>query len=138
MTREYAQKLRAMIEKASASLEDTDALEAVELFPAWKAGTDYAVDARVRHDGILYKCLQEHTSQAAWTPTDAPSLWARVLIPDPEVIPVWVQPDSTNPYMTGDKVHFPGEDDPVYESTIDNNIWSPADYPAGWRLVEEV
>jgi len=34
--------------------------------------------------------------------------------------------------MIGDKVLF---NDKVYESTIDNNIWSPAAYPAGWREV---
>ena len=63
------------------------------------------------------------------------SLWARILIPDPEVIPVWEQPDSTNPYMTGDRVHYPTAEDPVYESLIDNNVWSPGEYPAGWQEV---
>lgn len=135
MTRERAYALRAMIEKASVSLDDTDALEAIELFPVWAADTAYEADARVRFDGVLYRCLQAHDSQATWTPTDAPSLWARVLIPDPEVIPVWVQPDSTNPYMTGDKVHYPDANGPVYRSTIDNNIWSPEAYPAGWEVV---
>lgn len=53
--------------------------------------------------------------------------------PEPEDIPEWVQPDATNPYMTGDKVVFDGQ---VYESLIDNNTWSPADYPAGWQLTE--
>jgi len=62
----------------------------------------------------------------------APSLWAKVLIPDPDVIPEWEQPDSTNPYMIGDRVMFNGL---VYESVIDNNIWSPAAYPAGWKQV---
>jgi hypothetical protein len=55
-----------------------------------------------------------------------------VLIPDANVIPEWEQPDSTNPYMKGDKVTFNGV---VYESTIDNNIWSPSAYPGGWRQV---
>ena len=63
----------------------------------------------------------------------AVSLWAKILIPDPEVIPDWEQPDSTNPYMKGDKVRFEGK---VYMSVIDNNVWSPAAYPAGWREVE--
>lgn len=136
MTRERAFQLRDMIEKASRSLEDADALAATELYPIWRTGVDYAVGDRVRYDSVLYKCLQAHTSQDSWTPSDAVSLWTVVLIPDPEVIPVWVQPDSTNPYMTGDKVHYPDEDGPVYESLIDNNIWSPEGYPAGWQVVE--
>lgn len=81
---------------------------------------------------MLYTVLQAHTSQATWTPDVSPSLFARVLIPDPEVVPDWVQPDSTNPYMTGDKVRH---NDKVWESTVDNNVWEPGVY--GWIEVEE-
>ena len=126
---ELARKLRPYIEKAALSLSDEDALEATQLFPAWNEEAAYLIGDKVRYDNILYKCLQSHTAQAAWTPIAAPSLWAKVLIPDENVIPEWEQPDSTNPYMRGDKVTFNGK---VYESTIDNNIWSPATYPAGW------
>lgn len=130
---ELAQKLRPYIEKAAISLSDEDALKAINLFPNWVEETQYVVDQRVRYNNILYKCLITHVSQAAWTPDVAVSLWARVLIPDPDVIPDWEQPDSTNAYMKGDKVMFEGH---VYESAIDNNIWSPSAYPAGWTLVE--
>lgn len=129
---ELAKKLRPYIEKAALSLSDEDALEAVNLFTNWKNNTYYEKDVRVNYNGVLYKCLQSHTSQEAWTPTDAPSLWAKVLIPDPNIIPEWEQPDSTNPYMKGDKVMF---EEKIYESTIDNNIWSPSAYPAGWKEV---
>ena len=129
---ELAQKLRPYIEKAALSLSDEDALEATNLFPNWADATAYAKDERVRYEGILYRCLQAHTSQAAWTPAAAPSLWAKVLIPDPNVIPEWEQPDSTNPYQIGDRVMFNGK---VYESVISNNIWSPTQYPAGWKEV---
>ena len=129
---DLARKLRPYIEKAAISLDDTDALEAKHLFPQWKTNTSYQTSDRVLYENILYRCLQPHTSLDSWTPTTAPSLWAKVLIPDPEVIPEWEQPDSTNPYMIGDKVRF---EDHVYESVIDNNIWSPAAYPAGWKLI---
>ncbi len=128
-----ARALRPIIERLAAILEDEQALEAVELFPAWKADTEYAIDDRVRYDGVLYKVLQAHTSQENWTPDTAVSLYVRVLIPDPQVIPVWEQPSAGNAYMTGDKVYFPTAEDDIYESTIDNNVWSPADYPAGWN-----
>lgn len=129
---DLARKLRPFIEKAAISLSDEDALEAVNLFPNWHEGIAYEKDARVKYEEILYKCLQAHTSQSGWTPIAAPSLWAKVLIPDENVIPEWEQPDSTNPYMKGDKVLF---NNIVYESTIDNNIWSPADYPGGWHAL---
>lgn len=130
MKREHAYKLRDRIHKAAVSLPDGDALEAVELFPAWAAATAYDADVRVRYEGILYKCLQAHESQAGWTPADAPSLWAQVLIPEPDVIPEWIQPDSTNPYMTGDKVTHNGQ---TWISVVDNNVWEPGVY--GWEVV---
>lgn len=128
---ELARKLRPYIEKAAISLDDEDALEAPQLFPNWSAEAElYHIGDRVRDEGILYKCLQQHTPQSGWHPTVAPSLWAKVLIPDDNVIPEWEQPDSTNPYMTGDKVTHNNK---TWESTIDNNVWEPGVY--GWTEV---
>lgn len=130
ITRTKVNTLRRLIEKASASLEDEDALEGVELFPNWKGDTLYNIGDRVRYDGILYRCLMLHTSQIEWNPVDAVSLWAKVLIPEPEVIPEWEQPESTNPYMKGDKVkHL----DKIWISIVDNNVWEPSVY--GWDEV---
>ena len=130
---ELARKLRPLIEKAAASLDDTDAIEGAVLFPQWSGNSiSYVKDDRICYEGILYRCLQDHISQENWTPIGAPSLWAKVLIPSPDVIPEWEQPDSTNPYMTGDRVTYKGK---IYESTIDNNIWSPESYPAGWKEI---
>lgn len=131
-----ARYLRSVIEQLSVNLDDEQATEAVALFPAWKVGAEYKIGDRVRYSDVLYKVLQDHTSQADWTPDTAVSLYVRVLIPDPQVIPVWEQPSAGNAYMTGDKVYFPTAEDDIYESTIDNNVWSPADYSAGWKLVE--
>ena len=122
-----ARQLRAVIESLATGLDDSVALENTELFPTWHTDTAYAVGDRVRHDGILYKCLAAHTSQSDWIPSNAVSLWAKVLIPDPEVIPEWVQPDSTNPYMAGDRVTYDGK---TWESIVDNNVWQPGVY--GW------
>lgn len=124
---EKARQLRAYIEKASASLDDTDALNAVELYPAWSGTANYTTGDRVRYNGVLYRCLQDHTAQTSWTPTDAPSLWAKVLIPDPDIAPEWEQPDSTNPYAKGDKVQHNGK---TWISDVDNNVWEPGVY--GW------
>lgn len=130
--REKALQLRRLIEQAAQGLDDETALTGVELFPTWTPGTSYTLGERIRHNGILWRCLQRHTSQDGWEPGVAPSMWAKVLIPDPEVIPDWEQPDSTNAYMKGDRVRFEGK---IFESLIDNNVWSPAAYPAGWTEV---
>lgn len=131
ITRQHAHKLRQMIVKASASLPDEDALTAQELFDNWKADTAYTTDTRLRYEGKLYKVLQDHTSQPDWTPDTAVSLYVEVA--EPGTIPAWKQPTGAHDaYMTGDKVHYPTADDPVYISTIDNNVYEPTVY--GWEL----
>lgn len=117
-----ALKLRKAIVNASTSLPDEEAIGVPELFPAWEPGVQYLTDKRIQDGGVLYRVLMDHVSQADWIPAETPSLYARVLIPDPDVIPDWEQPDSTNPYMKGDRARYDGK---VWESTIDNNVWAP-------------
>lgn len=130
MKRNVARNLRKAIELGSQSLPDDTALEASALFPSWASGAVYAADQRVRYGGVLYRCLQGHTSQSGWMPAAAPSLWAKVLIPDADMIPAWEQPGSTNPYMQGDKVTHNGK---TWVSTLDNNVWAPGVF--GWDEV---
>ena len=132
MKRSKAILLRQLIEKASASLADDDALDGVELFPVWAADTDYSANDRVRYNGKLYRCVQAHKSQQNWTPEATPALWTEVA--EPGEIPVWKQPTGAqDAYNKGDKVHYPTKEDPVYESLIDANVYSPEAYPAGWK-----
>ena len=116
--------------------DDAVALTLQEFYDIWKAGETYNVGQYLQYRNTLYKVLQQHTSQESWTPNVAASLYAKVLVdPTGETILDWEQPDSTNPYMIGDKVRFEGA---VYECVVNNNIWTPASYPTGWKLIEEV
>lgn len=55
--------------------------------------------------------------------------------PSGDDVPDFVQPTGAHDaYNTGDRVRF--TDGHVYESLVDNNVWSPADYPSAWQLVE--
>lgn len=118
-----------------ASVPDEVALNVPQYFPAWNGnGKQYKKGDRVEYEDVLYKVLQSHTSQSTWTPTDAPSLFGKVLVSDDGTPQEWQQPDSTNPYMKGDKVIFNGK---IYESLIDNNVWSPEVYPNGWKEIIE-
>ena len=118
---------------ASEVTDDAKALAIQEFYDDWEAGVKYEVGTYIRYEEVLYKVITAHTSQSDWTPTSASSLFAKVLIdPTGETINEWVQPDSTNPYMAGDKVIFNGK---TYESVIDNNVWSPSAYPAGWKEI---
>ena len=111
------------------SLTDEQALQVPNVFSLWKVGVQYLVGERILFDGKLYKVLTQHKSQEDWQPDISPSLFAKVLVGTDQPLE-WQQPDSTNPYMKGDKVLFNGK---VYASLIDNNVWSPTDYPAGWE-----
>ena len=116
------------------SISDGAALKMPEIFPHWSGNSkEYVKDDKVLYNDVLYKVLQNHTSQEGWTPTSAPSLFAKVLTSEGEILD-WEQPSSTNPYMKGDKVRYNGK---IYESVIDNNVWSPEAYPQGWKEVEE-
>ena len=108
-------------------VDDNTALRMTEFYPEWASGTAYTVGYKVQYKGTLFKVLQDHTSQDGWEPNNAPSLWAKVLIPDENVIPEWEQPDSTNPYSAGDKVTHNGK---TWVSDVDNNVWEPGVY--GW------
>lgn len=132
---EEAKDFRSKVDTLLVALTDEQAIENIILFPTWSIGINYKINDRIRYDGILYRVLQDHTSQADWNPSAAASLFARVLNEtEDDSVPEWVQPESTEGYMIGDHVMYEGVE---YESVIDNNVWSPADYPAGWAAVTE-
>lgn len=130
ITRGQAKQLRKLLIKQADNLSDEEILNVPCFVEKWKAGISYVTGKRVKYNDVVYKVLQDHTSQDDWTPENAPSLFAKVLIPDENVVPEWGQPESTNPYMKGDKVTHSGE---MWVSTIDNNVWEPGVY--GWNKV---
>ena len=116
------------------TLSDEQALKVPLIFDEFEIGKGYEVGKRILYQDVLYKVITSHTSQETWTPDVAPSLFAKIINETHDgSIPEWVQPDSTNAYMKGDKVKYNGH---IYESAIDRNVWSPEGYPAGWQLIE--
>ena len=79
LTREEALRLRKLIEKASDSLSDGEALEGILLAEHWKPDMDYAVGKRLSYNDKLWKVLQAHHSLAIYPPSiDTASLYAEV------------------------------------------------------------
>ena len=120
MIRSKLEKLRQLIIKASASLSDTDALQAVEFFEAWKPDTDYKMGDRKRYESKLYKCRQAHTSQAHYTPDIVPALWEVVAEPGQGDTP-----DNPIPYnqsMAIEKGKFYIESDVIYLCIRDSGV----------------
>lgn len=131
LTRRQAEKYRRAMVDGAQSLTDEEALTAPMLYERWQDGKQYVMEQRLYYEGKLWRVLINHTSHEAYTPDIAVSLYAEVLIPDPSVIPEWVQPGSTNPYMRGDKVRHNGK---VWISDIDYNVYEPG--VAGWSEIE--
>lgn len=130
MTRQEAKLFIEAFVKLRNLATDEMSLQVPNLYPTWKTETVYKTGDRVLYNEVLYKVLQDHTSQDSWNPSDTPSIFARVLIPNETIIPDWEQPDSTNAYMIGDKVIYNGK---TWISTVDNNVWNPETY--GWEVI---
>lgn len=133
----------AIYKTQAPSLSTDVASRAAALFAAWDSnGHTYAEGERASYDGELYVCLQAHTSQPDWSPTSAPSLWAKVVDyasggDDPSSIPEWVRPSNENPYPNGAIVRHNGK---VWESLVDANVWEPGAQgtESVWREISEV
>ena len=121
----------AMQPEMMEQLPDESLARMASYMQPWESDVAYQAGNLCSYLDWPYRCLQAHTSQKAWNPVDSPSLWAKVLIPDPTVIPEWEQPSSTNPYMAGDKVRHNGY---IWVSDVDNNVWEPGIY--GWTQTE--
>ena len=128
ITEKAIEKLKAMRRQAeinAARNTDAQALDVSTLYVDWETleeGYSLVVGYRVTYNDVLYNVITAHNVQSTWNPVDSPSLFAKVLIPDPEVIPEWEQPDSTNPYSKGDRVTH---NEKTWESLVDNNAWEP-------------
>ena len=58
-----------------------------------------------------------------------------VTLPEADEYPVWVQPTGAHDaYKTGDKMTY--TDGKRYVCQMDNCVWGPDVYPAGWKLAE--
>lgn len=129
---EDAKIKREQIEEAAVNLSDKQAYDRAWMFPLWNSsGHTYSVGDRVQYEGLLYRCLTEHTSQESWKPDAAPSLWVR--IDDPAIEwPEWRQPTgSTDAYPKGAKVSHNGKH---WISNVDANVWEP---PTQWTEQKE-
>lgn len=111
--------------------------ELMDLYEDWKSGESVKVGEIRKYSGKLYRVIQAHTTQADWTPDSVPALWNEYTPPTTEdgeeIIPDFKQPTGAHDaYKKGDKVRFEGK---IYESIIDNNAYSPSDYPQGWKEI---
>lgn len=112
--------------------------------PAWREDAVYTaahVGFPVQDGDQVYTILQPHTPahNPGVRPADLPAIYSIKHTTDPKKAKPYMAPNGTSgAYMSDDCAV---EDGRVYRSTIDNNVWAPSSYPAGWEdlgAVEEV
>lgn len=137
---ELRKALQYFLETLDPDTQADKILEIPSVYPAYAVGKAYKAKDVFSYgenavaDPQLYQVLQDHISTAEWTPDTAISLYKKIGVTD-EGYPEWVQPlGASDAYNAGDIVSYNGT---LYKSTIDGNVWNPADYPQGWEQVTE-
>lgn len=130
---EQARKLRPIIEKAAESLTDADASVASTLFPALKqSGELIKAGTRINWQGKVMRAAVDLWDRDDNDPDHAPALWEDISYREG----IRIIPDV----ITAGTAFAAGElgwwGDLLYRSVIPANVYTPAQYPAGWEAVE--
>ena len=130
---ELAYKLRPIIEQAMQSVEDDTASTAVALFPTLKQdGALVKAGTRINWNGTIKKSAVDLWDTEANNPDNAPALWEGIAYRDGfRVIPQAIT--VTTVFSEGE---YGWWGDTLYRSTINANVYTPEQYPAGWEQVE--
>ena len=132
MTRDEALRIRAIVERATESLDDQTASEGASLFPRLKYdGSLIKTGTRINWHGKLKRAAVDLWDTDGNTPDAAPALWSDIAYrAGIRIIPA---------VITAGTAFAKGEQgwrgDTLYESLIDANVWTPEQYPAGWALI---
>lgn len=133
-----AEQFRKALQMFAQSLADEDAMEISAIFPKYETGKNYKENEMFTYgvnavgDPQLYRVVSAHKAQADWTPDATPALYVPIGLNEAGH-PVWSKPTGAHDaYSTGDVVDYNGA---LYESLMDGNVYSPEEYPAGWKAV---
>lgn len=124
--REYGRSKAAQLQEASAEMTGDCCTDGGKV---WRSAIDNNVWAHTAYPRGWEEVTGTDTPEPEPAPEPEPGTE-----PEPgdgeEDIPAFVQPTGAHDaYQTGDRVTYNGH---IYESTINNNVWSPDAYPQGW------
>ena len=121
--------LQEKLDSIAAALPDEIAVDHVDLYPAWMEGMALKADARIQHEGGLYRVNQAHTAEHPPSVNTA-ALYTRINAPGE--IPAWITGQS---YAKDVQVTHGGK---IWISMVDNNVWEPGAagvFDSIWREV---
>ncbi len=117
---------KPIIKKAIYNLEDIDLYEIFNLLDKWQKGKEYDNMSVITYKRHIYKVLQTHT--AAENP-DKSKYYEKVERP----LDFALEWDENNiPYAEDETVRV---GDNFYQSLLNDNIWSPTNFPSAWKLI---
>jgi hypothetical protein len=134
MKRSEAIYLRSIVEQAATSLDDKIASTAATLFPRLK--NDNALvkgGTRINWNGVVKKAAVDLWDTEPNNPDNAPSLWADLNYREGYRI----IPETITTTLAFAKDECGWWKDELYRSVVDANVYTPVQYPANWKKVND-
>lgn len=130
MTRLEALHFRSVMEQAATSLDDGTASTAADMFPRLKGkGALVTAGTRINHNGTVKRAAVDLWDTPENSPDNAPNLWEDLAYRNGyRIIPAVITAGTA--FAQGEKGWW-GDD--LYESLLNNNVWTPDAYPDGWE-----
>ena len=98
----------------------------------WHANIEVQVGDVFAYKGVLWRCIQAHTTQGGWQPDKTPALWHRVEVVAEGTVRVWA---AGIDYVAGDEVAYPDAEGELYvcqQAHTSQAGWEPPGVPALW------
>ena len=113
---------------------DADASRCVSVYPTLKGdGSLVKAGTRINHNGTLKRVAVDLWDTEENSPDNAPNLYEDILYKRGiRIIPETITAGTA--FALDEKGWWEGG---LYQSTIDNNVWTPTVNPSGWKLIRE-
>ena len=130
MTRDEALRIRAIVERATESLDDQTASEGASLFPRLKYdGSLIKTGTRINWHGMLKRAAVDLWDTETNSPDAAPALWSDIAYREG----IRVIPETITAAQAFALDELGWWQEHVYRSTIAANVYTPDQYAAGWE-----
>lgn len=133
--REIGLQAATKLQEQASNLTETEIIERETDIPEFNPEKQYlnwATGSVVRDDDQVWKLLQPYDSTIY---TDKPknlrAQWGLCHTKNPKKAKPYVEPQGTSGVYMKDECCM--QNDVIYVSAIDNNVWPPDQYPAGWE-----
>ena len=134
MTYDFYERLHSVINAGRRMVDDKTASIAPELFDLLEEdGSLIEHGTRINWNGTLKRAAVDLLDTKENNPDNAPTLWEDIQYRRGERI----IPETVTAGLAFAKDECGWWGDVLYRSTIDSNVWTPEQYPAGWEVVND-